>query len=112
MTGWSREQASNRPLAEMFQIIDSVTRQPARNPMDTAVAQDKIVGLTENCILIRRDGHESAIEDSAARIHDRDGHSTGAVLVFHDVSAARAMSLQMTHLAQYNFLTDCPIECC
>ena len=34
--------------------------------MDTAVAQNKIVGLTENCILIRRDGHESAIEDSAA----------------------------------------------
>jgi hypothetical protein len=60
--------------------------------MDMAVAQNKTVGLTANCILIRRDGHESAIEDSAAPIHDRDGHGTGAVIVFHDVSAARSMS--------------------
>jgi diguanylate cyclase (GGDEF)-like protein/PAS domain S-box-containing protein len=108
MTGWSREEASGRPLADVFQIIDGVTRQPAQNPMDTAVAQNKTVGLTANCILIRRDGHESAIEDSAAPIHDRAGHGTGAVIVFHDVSVARSMSLQMTHSAQHDFLTDLP----
>ena len=108
MTGWLREEASGRPLAEVFQIIDGVTRQPAQNPMDMAVAQNKTVGLTANCILIRRDGHESAIEDSAAPIHDRGGHGTGAVIVFHDVSAARSMSLQMTHSANHDFLTDLP----
>jgi diguanylate cyclase (GGDEF)-like protein/PAS domain S-box-containing protein len=108
MTGWLREEASGRPLADVFQIIDGVTRQPAQNPMDLAVAQNKTVGLTANCILIRRDGHESAIEDSAAPIHDRGGHGTGAVIVFHDVSAARSMSLQMTHSAHHDFLTDLP----
>jgi len=45
--------------------------------------------LTANCVLIRRDGFESAIEDSAAPIHDRAGRVIGAVIVFHDVSAAR-----------------------
>jgi diguanylate cyclase (GGDEF)-like protein len=64
--------------------------------------------LTPNCILIRRDGYESAIDDSAAPIHDRKGNITGAVIVFHDVSATRAMSLQISHLAQYDFLTDLP----
>jgi diguanylate cyclase (GGDEF)-like protein/PAS domain S-box-containing protein len=108
MTGWSRQEASGRPLADVFQIIDGVTRQPAENPMDTAVAQNKTVSLTANCILIRRDGHESAIEDSAAPIHDRDGNGTGAVIVFHDVSAARSMSLQLTHSAHHDFLTDLP----
>jgi diguanylate cyclase (GGDEF)-like protein/PAS domain S-box-containing protein len=108
MTGWSRGEASGRPFADVFQIIDGVTRQPARNPMDMAVAQNKTVGLTPNCILIRRDGHESAIEDSAAPIHDRDGHGTGAVIVFHDVSVARSLSLQMTHLAHHDSLTDLP----
>src|SRR6202049_3644956 len=108
MTGWSLKEASGRPLADVFQIIDGVTRQPARNPMDMAVEQNKTVGLTANCILIRRDGHESAIEDSAAPIRDRDGHGTGAVIVFHDVSAARSMSLQMSHSAQHDFLTDLP----
>ena len=96
MTGWSREEASGQPLAEVFQIIDGVTREPARNPLALAVQLDKTVGLTANCILIRRDGFEAAIEDSAAPIHDRAGQVIGAVIVFHDVSAARAMSLQMS----------------
>jgi diguanylate cyclase (GGDEF)-like protein/PAS domain S-box-containing protein len=108
MTGWSREEALGRPLGEIFQIIDGVTRQPAPNPMDTAVVQNKTVGLGLNCILIRRDGLEKPIEDSAAPIHDRDGNNTGAVIVFHDVSVARAMSLKMSHSAQHDFLTGLP----
>jgi diguanylate cyclase (GGDEF)-like protein len=48
------------------------------------------------------------IEDSAAPIHDRHGRTTGAVIVFHDVSAARQMSAQLAHLAQHDFLTDLP----
>ena len=108
MTGWLRKEASGRPLADVFQIVDGITRRPAQNPMAMAVAQNKAVGLNANCILIRRDGHESAIEDSAAPIHDRNGHCTGAVIVFHDVSVARSMSLQMTHSAQHDFLTELP----
>jgi diguanylate cyclase (GGDEF)-like protein/PAS domain S-box-containing protein len=108
MTGWSLAEALGRPLAEVFQIIDGITRQPAQNPMEMAIEQNKTVGLTANCILIRRDGFESSIEDSAAPIRDRDGHETGAVIVFHDVSAARSMSLQMAHSAQHDFLTDLP----
>jgi diguanylate cyclase (GGDEF)-like protein/PAS domain S-box-containing protein len=108
MTGWSRAEATGRPLAEVFNIIDGTTREPSDNPMSLAVRQNKTVSLTANCILIRRDGYESPIEDSAAPIHDRSGHITGAVIVFHDVSAARQMSLQLSHLAQHDSLTDLP----
>jgi diguanylate cyclase (GGDEF)-like protein/PAS domain S-box-containing protein len=108
MTGWQREEATGKPLAEVFQIIDGPTRRPARDPMEMAVEQDRTVGLTVNCVLIRRDGFESTIEDSAAPIHDRAGRVIGAVIVFHDVSAARAMSLQMTHSAQYDLVTNLP----
>jgi diguanylate cyclase (GGDEF)-like protein/PAS domain S-box-containing protein len=108
MTGWSREEATGQPLADVFRIIDGQTRQTARDPMEMAVAQDRTVGLTVNCVLIRRDGLESAIEDSAAPIHDRAGRVTGAVIVFHDVSAARAMSVEMTHSAQHDIVTGLP----
>jgi diguanylate cyclase (GGDEF)-like protein len=108
MTGWGREEATGRPLAEVFQIIDGPTRKTARDPMEMAVEQNKTVGLTVNCVLIRRDGFESAIEDSAAPIHDRAGTVIGAVIVFHDVSAARAMSVQMTHAAQHDVVTNLP----
>src|ERR1700676_986004 len=108
MTGWTRKEASGRPVGEVFQIFDGASHEPARNPMELAVEQDRTVVLTMNCILIRRDGFESAIEDSAAPIHDRDGKVTGAVMVFHDVSMAREMAIQMSHLAQHDCLTDLP----
>lgn len=108
MTGWSREEASGRPLAEVFQIIDAETRKPAQDPMRLAVQQNQTMGLTANCILISRDGSESSIEDSAAPIHDRGGRVIGAVMVFHDVSQARAMVLKMSHLAQHDLLTNLP----
>jgi diguanylate cyclase (GGDEF)-like protein/PAS domain S-box-containing protein len=108
MTGWLRTEASGQPLAEVFRIIDGATRESARDPMKMAVEQNRTVGLTANCILIRRDGSEFAIEDSAAPIHDRAGHIVGAVIVFHDVTKARAIAREMTHSAQHDPLTNLP----
>ena len=108
LTGWKREEATGRLLAEVFRIIDSETRRPGQDPMKMAVEQNKTVGLTPNCVLIRRDGVESAIEDSAAPIHDRAGRVIGAVIVFHDVSEARAMSMLMSHSAQHDVVTNLP----
>jgi diguanylate cyclase (GGDEF)-like protein/PAS domain S-box-containing protein len=108
MTGWRREEATGKPLAEVFRIIDGDTRKTARDPMEMAVEENRTVGLTVNCILIRRDGMESAIEDSAAPIHDRAGRVIGAVIVFHDVTAARAMSVRMTHSAEHDIVTNLP----
>jgi diguanylate cyclase (GGDEF)-like protein/PAS domain S-box-containing protein len=108
MTGWSRKEAVGHPLRDVFQIIDGASHKPATNPMDLAIQLDKVVGLTANCILVRRDGYEIAIEDSAAPIHDRDGQVIGAVIVFHDVSMARAVVMEMSHLAQHDALTHLP----
>jgi len=108
LTGWSRLEAAGRPLGEVFHIIDATTREVVSNPMALAILENRTVGLTPNCILVRRDGVEAAIEDSAAPIHDRRGQVTGAVMVFHDVSTARALSLRMSYLAQHDGLTELP----
>jgi diguanylate cyclase (GGDEF)-like protein/PAS domain S-box-containing protein len=108
MTGWSMAEAVGRPLMEVFQIVDGVTHKPAPNPLELAMQLGKPVALSANCILVRRDGYETGIEDSSAPIHDRDGQITGAVIVFHDVSMARTMVLEMSHLAQHDVLTDLP----
>jgi diguanylate cyclase (GGDEF)-like protein/PAS domain S-box-containing protein len=108
MTGWSLKEAAGHPLPDVFHIIDGSTHRPAPNPMELAIQRNQAVGLAANCILVRRDGHECAIEDSAAPIHDREGQVTGAVIVFHDVSMARAMVDEMSHLAQHDVLTDLP----
>jgi len=108
MTGWPQKEAVGHPLSDVFQIIDGTTHKPSPDPMKLAVQQNRTVGLKANCILVRRDGYECAIEDSAAPIHDRDGRVTGAVIVFHDVRMAQATVFEMTHLAQHDVLTDLP----
>jgi diguanylate cyclase (GGDEF)-like protein/PAS domain S-box-containing protein len=108
MTGWPLQEAAGRPMTEVFQILDATSRIAIPHPTATAFGQDRTEKLPSNCILIRRDGFEIMIEDSMAPIHDREGKATGAVIVFRDVSAARAMALEMTHSAQHDFLTGMP----
>ena len=108
LTGWSQKEAVGRPLEEVFRIIDAATRQTAQNPLRLAIRNNSTVALSANSVLVRRDGVEAAIEDSTAPIHDRRGAVTGAVMVFHDATAARAMTVKMSYLAQHDSLTDLP----
>jgi diguanylate cyclase (GGDEF)-like protein/PAS domain S-box-containing protein len=108
MTGWSWQEAAGQPMTEVFRILDATTRKAIDNPTEMAVGRDRTIHLPPNCLLIRRDGLEVPIEDSVAPIHSRDGIATGAVVVFRDVSAAQAMSLQMAHSAQHDYLTGLP----
>jgi len=108
MTGWTSEEALGKPFTDVFNIIDGCSRETSRNPLKLAIEENKSVGLSANCILVRRDGSECAIEDSAAPIHDREGAVTGAVIVFHDVSMSRSMTEQMSYLAQHDVLTKLP----
>ena len=108
MTGWSCEEASGQPLAKVFDIVDDSTRQVIPDPAQRAMAEDRIISLSLSTVLIRRDGFEAHIEDSVAPIHNREGQVVGAVIVFHDVSASRAMTQKMSYLAQHDFLTGLP----
>jgi diguanylate cyclase (GGDEF)-like protein/PAS domain S-box-containing protein len=106
MTGWSREETRGRPIGEVMIIIDCSSRVLEPNPTELVLQHNKTMGLTAGTILIRRDGKEVVIEDSAAPIHDWDGKLTGAVIVFHDITAAKDMGLKMAYLAQHDFLTN------
>ena len=108
MTGWTREEARGHPIAEVMQIINGTTRESERNPVELVLQLNRPMGLTAGTVLIRRDGKEAPIEDSAAPIHDLNGQIAGAVIVFHDISAAQAMRMKMAHLAHHDFLTDLP----
>ncbi|MDH4052628.1 MAG: diguanylate cyclase [Rubrivivax sp.] len=108
MTGWLMSEALGRPSQEVLRIIDVESREPVRDPLALAVRCDANVGVSQNSLLVSRDGRESAMEDTAAPIRDRRGRVTGAVIVFRDVGAARALSLRMSHLAQHDVLTGLP----
>lgn len=109
MTGWTREEAYGLHINEVFNIVDGSTHQPPLdNPVHLVLETNEPMGLNAGTLLIQRDGMTLPIEDSVSPIRDHKGEMTGAVIVFHDVSATHAMTKKMEHLAQHDFLTNLP----
>lgn len=89
MTGWTEHEAHAIPLNSVFRIIDEQTRQPVENPVTRALHEQRIVRLSNDTVLIAKDGTERAIDQSAAPIKDDRGNVNGVVLIFRDVTEAR-----------------------
>jgi len=89
MTGWSIAEARGKPLERVFNIVNEDTRRVVDNPVAQVLQLGKIIGLANHTALIKKDGTEIAIEDSAAPIRDKKGNVCGAVMVFHDVTKRR-----------------------
>ena len=86
LTGWSLEDAVGKPLPEVFNIVNSKTRQPVPNPVSRVIHSGKLVGLANHTTLLTRGTAEYHIMDSAAPILDDHNVIQGVIIVFHDVS--------------------------
>ena len=91
LTGWTQAEAVAHPLDDVFRIVNEDTRQPVENPATKALREGVVVGLANHTVLIRKDGGDSPIDDSAAPIRDELGRLSGCVLIFRDVSAQRRL---------------------
>ncbi len=108
MTGWTQAEAAGRLVDEIFFVVDSTTRKHIPCPTLAAIIEDRRVANEGTCVLIRRDGAEIAVENSASPIHDKQGGVVGAVMVAHDVTEARDISAKLARLALHDNLTDLP----
>lgn len=86
LSGWSCIDAQGMPLSRIFNVINEYTRGGVENPVEECLRRGEVVALANHTILIRQDGSEISIEDSAAPIRNGGGAIIGAVLVFHDVT--------------------------
>jgi len=100
LTGWSREDARGRPLGDVFVIMNEYTREPTESPVDKVLRDGLTVALANHTILVRRDGSECSIDDSAAPIRDEDHEITGVVLVFHEITERRKLERQLRRADQ------------
>ena len=91
LTGWSANEAMGQQLENVFKIVNEVTRNPVKNPATRALREGVVVGLANHTVLIRKDGTECPIDDSAAPIRNEEGHVSGCVLIFRDVTVQRLL---------------------
>ncbi|WP_397570041.1 PAS domain S-box protein [Schlesneria sp. T3-172] len=90
LTGWTSSEAMGLPLTDVFHVVHERSRQPIENPALKAINADIVVGLTNDIVLISRDGAERPIDDSAAPIRHGDKEIVGCILVFRDISDQKA----------------------
>ncbi len=86
LTGWKLSDALQKPVPEVFHIVNEKTRRQVENPVVKVLREGTVVGLANHTILVRKDGTEVPIDDSGAPIRDRDGKNIGVVLVFRDIT--------------------------
>ena len=108
MTGWSTGEAKGCALTEVFRTLNAVNDEATETTAEHAILQIRAVHMPPSCTLVRRDGLQIPIEDSIAPIRDRDGHAAGTVIVFRDVSVAKAMAQEIAHTAEHDVLTGLP----
>jgi diguanylate cyclase (GGDEF)-like protein/PAS domain S-box-containing protein len=105
LTGWTAGSARGLPLQAIFRMIDETSRQIAPNPIEMVLREERNVEMAATMLLLRNDGAEIPIVQSAAPIRARSGKITGVVLVLHDVSRERQYAAKLSYQASHDSLT-------
>ena len=105
LTGWALPEARQRPVAEVFAVVDEVTGAPIPDPVTRALADGSVVEAEGNVVLLCRGAESIAIDYSAAPIRDRVARTVGAVLVVQDMSRERQYAARLSNLASHDALT-------
>ena len=105
LTGWRAVEALGQSLQIVCRTLDETTRKPLSNPVEVVLREGASIKVAANVLLLRRDGTEIAINESAAPIRDRAGAIAGVVLVLHDVRREREYATQLSYQASHDALT-------
>ncbi len=105
VTGWDAEDALGQSLDAVLPLISEATRQPVPNTAARCLEEGRSVDLESGVLLLRRDGTEVPIGDSAAPILDRRGATVGVVLVIQNESEKRRVGHRLSYEATHDGLT-------
>ncbi|PYO93881.1 MAG: hypothetical protein DMD60_15125, partial [Gemmatimonadetes bacterium] len=98
LTGWRTTEALGQPADTVLTLVSDATHQPMESIPARCLREGRPVDLGDGVLLVRRDGTDVPIGDSAAPLRDRHGTTIGVVLVFHDVTERRRAARKLSHL--------------
>lgn len=94
ITGWSKEEALGKPLRTVLKILRERDRAEDVACIEDAMIRGKATSMADSMLIVRKDGSEISVGDSAAPIVGLNGETEGAIVVFRDTSKER----ESTHL--------------
>ncbi len=108
LTGFPQKAAFGRPIGEVFRLVHAESGRPLDCMVTESIIENQKRSVDAHCLLVHRENTLVPVDVSATPIHDRLGGVVGAVLVAHDVTAARELSAKLARLALYDHLTGLP----
>ncbi|MDP1681107.1 MAG: diguanylate cyclase, partial [Burkholderiales bacterium] len=105
LIGKHNAEVKGQPIADMMHLLNEATRETVENPVLSCMRESAHAVANNASLLIRGDGNEIPISDSAAPISDREHNIIGAVMVFHDVTTERQLTQQLSYQATHDALT-------
>lgn len=91
ISGWKKEEAIGKPFREILKFIRVNDRSENIIFIERAMVEGKAGYLTDDTVLITKDGREVPVGDSAAPlINSQTNQIQGAIIVFRDMTAERA----------------------
>ncbi len=86
LSGISTDQAIGNHYSKIVKFIKKNSNIVGDNFINQALEEDKITAMANDTMLLKSDGSEIPVADSAAPIKDINGKIIGCVVVFRDVS--------------------------
>jgi PAS domain S-box-containing protein len=91
LTGWQPEDALGIASAEMLKFQDVGTGSLLESPVEKVLRDGLVVGDGSDTVLVARNGRELPVDYNAAPLKDDSGRTSGAVLVFRDMTERKQM---------------------
>jgi PAS domain S-box-containing protein len=89
LTGWTLNDALDRPVDDVFAIADDETLQPIASPVARVLRDGQPLALGGHTVLRHKSGRWRPVADSGAPVRNEAGEVDGVVLVFRDQTAER-----------------------
>jgi len=105
LTGHIEPMVRGAPLAQVYRPVHEDTGEDLPSSAAEALGTGVPVEMGHPAKLVRPDGASRAIRDSAAPVRAANGEIIGVVLVFQDVTNARALQRDLAYAASHDALT-------
>jgi len=89
LTGYTAKEVKGKPFREIVKFVRERDRKESINFIEHAMVTGETGYLENHTVLVKKDGNEIPVGDSAAPIRDPKGKIVGAIVVFRDVSKQR-----------------------
>jgi len=105
LSGRSQQEATGLAIGNVLDLIDETSGEKIDSSVLQCLRDDTVARAITGRILVKPDGDEIPVEESAAPIRDNSGDTIGAVLVFEDVSQTRELTRRLSYQASHDALT-------